>query len=391
MKRIPELDGVRGLACLQVLLLHYVAHQVDMGQSWLGRQAGHLVGMGWTGVDLFFVLSGFLLGGILLDYRRSPGALKVFYVRRACRILPIYFAWFALLLVLIHVPTVVALCTSSVPIWCFAVHLQNVFMVAHESWGPIWMSATWSLAIEEQFYLVLPAIIYFCPPRRLPAVLGVLMAGSLACRIVISRLWPGEVLATYMLLPCRADALFLGVLGAWAVRDPVLARVLRERVWLLRVATAGLGIGIVVFLSRCWIGSTKIKEFGFTWIAAFYLGLLLLTLHDRRCGAIFRWRPLAALGAISYGVYLFHCPLCWLFHSMLLGQPPRILDWASGGVTLLAFAATLGLAWTSYRFFEAPIIRLGRRWDYAPALQVCHGTEESETDAARKTMRRRAG
>jgi peptidoglycan/LPS O-acetylase OafA/YrhL len=367
MKRIPELDGVRGLACLQVLLLHYVAHQAALGEGWLVRPVARLLGMGWMGVDLFFVLSGFLLGGILLDQRQSPNLLPVFYLRRACRILPIYFAWFAILLLLMQVPAVAQLCDSPVPSWSFALQLQNIFMVAHQSWGPPWMSATWSLAVEEQFYLLLPAIICLCPSCWLPWLLAVLVLSSVACRVVLSWCWPEDMFAPYMLLPCRADALFLGVLGAWGLREPRLAGWLRERVWLLRGVTLLLGMGVYFVLGRWGIDSSRIKEAGYTWIAAFFLSLLLLTLHDRRIARVFRWRPLMALGAISYGVYVVHFPICCLLHRVLLGEVPRIVDWTTGGVTLLALGVTLLVAGLSYRFFESPIISLGRRWRYAPA------------------------
>lgn len=155
--RIPELDGLRGLAILLVVLLHYVKDGVTGTGIWysLGLAPLRLAG---TGVDLFFVLSGFLIGGILLDVKTTDTYYRTFYLRRFHRILPVYFLWlllFACGLALAD-PRVKGMFNQALPIWSYPLFLQNFAMAVQGTFGAQWLMVTWSLAVEEQFYL-LPA------------------------------------------------------------------------------------------------------------------------------------------------------------------------------------------------------------------------------------------
>lgn len=165
MKRNPHLDGLRGLAVGMVLLWHYVGCQITPQHTpsllWLRE----IVGMMWSGVDLFFVLSGFLITGILRDQRESRHYWGTFYLRRACRILPLY-----VILVgsyslanaagLNKAPGLWWLFYIPMPTWSYATFTQNFYMAAAGGTGANWLGITWSLAVEEQFYLLLPCVVF---------------------------------------------------------------------------------------------------------------------------------------------------------------------------------------------------------------------------------------
>ncbi len=169
-ERIPELDGLRGTAILLVLVGHYFAAP---GTGAVRFLSGYWVRLGWTGVDLFFVLSGFLIGGILLTVRDSPNYFKTFYARRFFRIIPIYYAWIALyvLLSLIAGSFLTARVGSVQKIGIFILahflFLQNFKDFLNSTVSFWWLSMTWSLAVEEQFYLVAPLLVRYLPKRVL--------------------------------------------------------------------------------------------------------------------------------------------------------------------------------------------------------------------------------
>lgn len=161
--RIAELDGVRGLAIALVLVWHYLASSIDQRVAADGLVVlSKVFALTWSGVDLFFVLSGFLIGGILLDNIDSPTYFRTFYVRRIARILPLYFAWFLLFLIIVRlgifrsIPSLEHLFADPLPVWSYVTFTQNFVMTSSYRFGAEWLGVTWSLAIEEQFYLILP-------------------------------------------------------------------------------------------------------------------------------------------------------------------------------------------------------------------------------------------
>ena len=159
---------MRGIAILLVVVWHYVGAPLQAVPGPVALAGFRSLRLAWSGVDLFFVLSGFLIGGILLDQRASPGYFKAFYARRFCRIFPVYFLWLGLFFALLALapgftssPAFRHLFDKPLPAWSYATFTQNLVIARWETFGPDWLAITWSLAIEEQFYLLLPLMVRF--------------------------------------------------------------------------------------------------------------------------------------------------------------------------------------------------------------------------------------
>ena len=382
--RIPELDGLRGIAILIVVVWHYGICQI-LQFPVTGTLLKTPLGLGWSGVDLFFVLSGFLIGGILIDHRGSPSFFKTFYIRRSCRILPLYFVMVGLLAVAVWlgwntVPRLEWLFAKPHPVLSYATFTQTAPMIGTAEFGPHWLAVSWSLAIEEHFYLVLPLLICCCRPQSLPYLLGGLILLAPALRLFFNLVLSEYSHAGFLLMPCRADSLALGALVAWGVRRPAIVESLRANAkglhWVLAVFAAGV---VVLGLTGRKFSSPVMALFGYSWLAGFYCLLLLISLHHRAgwIAGICRLRALQWVGVISYGVYLLHQAISGLCHITLRGAPPAITDLPSAGITLLAFVITLALARLSFGFFEKPILAFGHRFNYETAIQ-----EEPVTAAA---------
>ena len=154
--RLPELDGLRGFAILLVVFFHYFSNNQVSPGTWQSYALLPLR-LFWSGVDLFFVLSGFLIGGILLDTKGDRTYFQKFYLRRSRRILPVYFIWFILFIAGLKVTQAIGSSTlkpifnSDLPTFSYSIFLQNFFTALRLSHGAQWMGVTWSLAVEEQF------------------------------------------------------------------------------------------------------------------------------------------------------------------------------------------------------------------------------------------------
>jgi peptidoglycan/LPS O-acetylase OafA/YrhL len=366
-KRIPELDGIRGTAILAILTYHMLGLE---GSAVIPGKIMAILSFGWTGVDLFFVLSGFLIGGILLDARDSANYFKVFYVRRFYRILPLYCAICLLSVPVfyLHLGTHAWLFEKKVPWYAFLTFGQNFWMAKLNSISPRQIDATWSLAIEEQFYLTLPFVVRVVSRKSLPYVLaiGVLLA-PLSRVILWFTLDPAyRKFATYVLPFCRMDALLLGVLAACAVRSDACWNWLVAHQTIIGAASAVLGAGILEMVhKKLGLGSFAVTSFGYTWIALFYLSLLLLAVTQRGfVSRVFRFRPLMQLGILAYGLYLFNYPVLGLVYG-LAGRPsPRLIDLWTIGLTLLSGLLMFALASFSWTYFEKPLVNLGHRHQY---------------------------
>ena len=371
--RDPALDGLRGIAILLVFVYHYGGGL--RAHSPLIRSLGYLTQASWVGVDLFFALSGFLITGILIDSLASPGWLRIFFTRRSLRILPLY--GFALLLCALAALLSGAPSGGLKPLLIYAVFLQNfppLLNLALHTPPPLPLYHLWSLAVEEQFYLVWPFLLLAArTPRRIFHLSLAIFALSCAFRafLFLSPVVPAQTAQSFAIfLPLRAGALALGAALAASRRCSPAYRSTRP-------AILGLTAGLGLFLG------TAIATHTFLLInpAAFAIGLpgvdllsaatVALSLRGTSFRALLSVYPLRFLGRISYGFYVFHVLL-----EPLVDRLGLILTQSNSGFgyqaarLLCAFPLATAAAWLSFRFLEAPFLRLGTRFPEAPAIPL---------------------
>jgi peptidoglycan/LPS O-acetylase OafA/YrhL len=368
-KRWPEIDGLRGAAILLVFLLHYVTDsRTHEGNFGLLYRFAQIFRLGWSGVDLFFVLSGFLIGGILLDARSSSNYFRTFYTRRVHRILPIYYVWVALYsgagyaIMKWASPDNVATVAGALRPIIFLLFLQNILKFPSSLFSHYMVLPTWSLAVEEQFYLIVPFVIRHLSVRRLTQVLVACVLGAPVLRYFTFSVLPNA----YMLMPCRADALAMGMLAAVAWRTAAKDWLLRQT-FLLKTISGVLVVGALA-MTKWMPGPRTTLEAAvqYSWIALLYTSILLIALLDSRglVARASRWKFLRECGRVSYCFYLIHLGILGVCHWIFFRTLPHIDDLRGFGVTLLA----AGLAWTiaqlSWRYLEKPLIERGHATRY---------------------------
>jgi peptidoglycan/LPS O-acetylase OafA/YrhL len=359
--RIIELDGLRGIAILLVVSFHYLNNQLLESQNSLGKVLGRATQFGWLGVDLFFVLSGFLIGTILIANKGSQNYFKTFFLRRVLRIVPNYF-----LLLLCF--TIIWKCNlfsdnyyltgnNNIPLWSYYAMLHNVFMALHNSLGNDALNITWSIGVEEQFYIFFPFLVFLFNVRWLHVLLiGLIIFAS------IFRAQFHNWVPTYVLLPSRVDGLSMGFLVAWFNNKGVISRYKQP------LTTYLIG-AIIFFVIGCGYLYWKYDDLGpakHTLFAVVFASFLVLALVQPRSayGALLRTKALVWVGQISYSLYLFHTLLLGLAHQLTGQKMNRIQSGTDVLMSILAFLLSLLFSWLVYRRLEKPMVTLGKRFKY---------------------------
>jgi peptidoglycan/LPS O-acetylase OafA/YrhL len=347
---------------------------------------------GWTGVDVFFVLSGFLITGILFDSRSDPHRVRNFYVRRTLRIFPLYYGLMALLVL-------------SYPLfrwdwnWRWVVwpaYLGNFACGIHpmtsgsslQRLANFWpLSRTfphillffghfWSLCVEEQFYLFWPWVVFWVRDRR--KLLFICLACVVACplmRVLGNRTFPQFMLdqeVLYRWTPFRIDALLLGGLIALARRGPSPKQLL---------LAARMGFAVLLGALLLWLTLDPVARhrpegyvyppwhltWALTFVDLFTAFIIVMALETGSITfRILNVRPLRWLGRISYGAYVFHD----ILHIEYVRMVQHFTDHAKLWTAVLALACTLLLSQASFRYFETPFIRLKERWTRSPGTET---------------------
>ncbi|MBV8208177.1 MAG: acyltransferase [Acidobacteria bacterium] len=357
--RIPQLDGLRAFAILPVLLTH-------SWRDFKGLPFAAIGPAGWIGVDLFLVLSGFLITGILLDSRGSEHYFRNFYARRGLRIWPLYFTILAyVFLVLPHIPALAqdgAALHGFKPIY-YVLYLQNF---KYGTGGPFPLAVTWSLAVEEHFYLVWPVLVAWTRKETLQRLLILFIAATAIGRYFLLP-WFGNSTASFL----RFDEMAWGALLACWLRSPSYP-VRRLRGW------ACAGAWLVPLVVWCilrqpawsWLRSHGVV---YTLLGAGFFSWVALAVTAERGSwlvAVLQNRFLRYTGVISYGLYLFH-PIVMPNHALHV-----FLDQLRPGLTrdaaefLVEFAAVYMVAGLSWRFFESPILKLKSRFEWRPRAEA---------------------
>jgi peptidoglycan/LPS O-acetylase OafA/YrhL len=344
-RHVPSLDGVRGLAVLLVLAFH----------AWPSQWTA----FGWMGVDLFFVLSGFLITGILADGRDTAHRARTFYIRRILRIMPLYYAVLILMFVvlpLVHRPAnLVYTQLSHDQLWYWT-YTSNWLLGLQIPPHFNYMNHFWSLAVEEQFYLMWPLIVWHTSRRTALRIAAAAIVGALICRIVLADagVW---WLATYFLTPCRVDALAVGSVVALALRAPgdPAATVRKVSDGTLRAAIGAMVLVVIALVAGHTAFSERVRlPVAVNLSALACLFGWLVSFAATRQPRILQWAPLRAAGRYSYGIYVVH---------------PFVFDyvrsvWAGDGIFLrgvVVATASVLLAWLSYHGFEKHFLRLKDR------------------------------
>ena len=370
----PALDGLRAVAFLMVFGQHYLA------LAW-----------GWTGVNVFFVLSGFLITGILYDTRDAPYRVRNFYLRRTLRIFPLYYGLFLALLLLwpfvhwqwsgwwllwplylgnfLRFLSPLAQLPGSALQMAADGHLRCALFPHSE----IYLGHLWSLCVEEQFYLVWPWVVFWVRDRRrLLAICAAAVLLGPCLRFALQAFAPPWMLAgelPYRSTPAQADALLLGGLLALLWRGPARARLVTLARWAAGLGTVTLA-GYFLFVLHGWrLAPGHYPPWLFTggllfadgyaaavMVCALQPGSLTYRLLHRRA---LRW-----LGRLTYGAYVFHDLLHGLYVHLVQHTVGRALAWPQQEAltAVIALAGTLLLASLSFRFVESPFLAMKDRW-----------------------------
>jgi peptidoglycan/LPS O-acetylase OafA/YrhL len=373
LARIPELDGLRGIAIGMVLIYHYFYLTIVTHAHSALYYILVPLRTTWTGVDLFFVLSGFLIGGILLKAKGATNYFRVFYLRRALRIVPLYTTFLSLSFItlgaihLFESQRFVWMRANELPLLPYWVFLQNLWMVQRNTLGAFGLGVTWSLAVEEQFYLILPFIIHVLKKSRILTIVIIGILSAPALRTALHAAWPTQIYFSHVLLPCRADALLLGVLAAMAMQNPGAVNWIKEHKTFFSWSIGILGVGAA---GLCKVSPSVtdalMLSVGYTWMALFYVVILLYGINWRQSyiGRLLRISALRWLGAIAYGAYLFHQLVLGLLFALFQGKAPEISTWFDLLLTFVALFATLVLCRISWVYFEKRLISIGHETDY---------------------------
>jgi peptidoglycan/LPS O-acetylase OafA/YrhL len=349
MRRCAELDAVRGLASLFICLFHILGHD-------------SILRAGWSMVDLFFVLSGYLINSILIMNAGQPGFLKNFYARRSIRIWPIYYLTLGVLILAApFMPWLISL--RGIPYYLTYTQFVPRYWGGEMPPFTVLFQHTWTLAIEEQFYTFWPVLILLVGTKRLAQVATAALGISVACRLAGMDHW---------LLVARGDGLALGAILAVLLRDP--QAVDRARSLLRAAFGSACAVAIAYLVGYAAIYRPDLLHhdgpigLSILFFNVGYFGLIGWIALD--CGRPYL-RPLRAgwlvsLGKISYGLYLYHILVIWFVNGIAIRSPLR--------TSPLIFAVQLGLsiavAALSWRYIERPFLALKERFAYRVAPVV---------------------
>ena len=366
---LVPLDGLRGLAILAVMASHLFAVNYE-ALWWPARLAGEIFYWGLWGVDLFFVLSGFLITGILVDSLQGPHFFRNFYMRRVLRIFPLYYGLLFLLFALtpeLHIQWH----GLKVPLLLYLQNGWRLQPLTEQMGMNISLNHLWSLAIEEQFYMVWPLLVFLArTPRRIMAASLAGCAMALCFRLF---LWGvrNNGFTTHFNVFARADTLLLGAVLALLYRGSWWGALLR---WSRPVFLGLAALLIVSILEvRIWPFRSPLWAFAVqpSFVALASGALLAWSLQAGAFSRVCSSRVLRFFGKYSYGLYVLHMTFLPLLTRLIR---PFLFDLSGSkafavlGNAALVVAICSAAAWLSFHLYEKRFLRLKRFFDYEPRL-----------------------
>lgn len=357
--RVPAWDGIRGVAILLVVIFRFS----EIGYPrWMGPVGFVIYNFGWCGVDLFFVLSGFLITGILHDSKGSANYFSSFYGRRAVRIFPAYYAVLVIMFVIVPLAFPHLLDRPDLPVygspWVYLLYVSNYcFVGGGDAFGSL--GHTWSLAVEEQFYLIWPALVWMLSSRKMLKLCAAIIVATIALRAVLLvngvGVWP-----IYLMSITRFDELAMGGMIAILIRSRRGREMLRKSRW--------VAIFIPPLMAGLWLLKKRAPQLGelveesvkFDLIAAIFaivLGISATISQESLLNRALAARLLRFFGKYSYALYLYHVPV-FLIIERHTGKPingwQMLLDYTT------YFVCTLVLALLSWNLIEKHALNLKR-------------------------------
>jgi peptidoglycan/LPS O-acetylase OafA/YrhL len=355
-KYIPSLDGLRGFAVWAVIFYHCFSFLI-------------VTKIGWAGVDLFFVLSGFLITGILYDTKSSPNYYKNFIIRRVLRIFPLYY--FALITMFFILPNIIPELLGSH--FDYYQRHQSYFWLYIQNWlysidgfpHNHMLVHFWSLAVEEQFYIFWPWVIKFCPLKHLLKISIILIILSIFFRMNWGFSIGYQATFQYMATLSRMDALLIGA---------VIAILLRRRpAWLEKAVLPALVFSFIVVVA----GIAALKRVNFlslpslyTFMDLFFASILILCLSSKNIPFLTKLVNNNALiwsGKYSYGLYVYHYIIFIILEFNITNGLSRLFDSTTicklitGLITIIL---SLIISYLSYQYLESPFLRLKKHFSY---------------------------
>jgi peptidoglycan/LPS O-acetylase OafA/YrhL len=355
--RVKVIDGLRGYAVLLVVLFHYLnnSYNNNISVNNVEKYISQITSYGWIGVNIFFVISGYLIGSILISNRKSTKYFSTFYLRRATRILPLY-----ILFLFVYIVTSkilgnlnVTLFENPIALWNYFIFIQNFAMSQTGSFGPNGLTPSWSLAVEEQFYLVIPLIVFILSERKL-LILGTFV---IVCSIyfrVTSENWYME----YTHFISRVDALFIGVMLAVVkyTEGESSKRILNLKFVLYFVGFCILSI-LIFYIKQV---NHSLISYAFAGLLLFFMTLdarsILYKIIVNKCSLF--------LGKYSFFIYLFHQLINGCLFALLSKKNPSLDSLSDYAIEFTALILTSSLAVVSFEHFESKFISLGSKFNY---------------------------
>jgi peptidoglycan/LPS O-acetylase OafA/YrhL len=360
---IRALDGLRGIAITLVLVAHFVPYRHT--STILGRLVNGVAGIGWAGVSLFFVLSGFLITGILCDSKNGKHYLLNFFARRILRVFPLYYLMvFLCILVLPHFHAT-ATARPTQDTWMYWIYLSNYHESFHPGSTDGWLGPLWSLCVEEHFYLLWPFIILLCrQAKAIQLSIACVFLSAIARALFIIH---HNSHAPYLLTPCRIDDLALGSLVALLRRTSYYTTYILPLFRPLLMISGCLATGVTIW-RHAIIWDPIMQLAGLPLFGIFFSSLLVFTVEP---GMAHKWKffleikPLQIFGKYSYGIYVLHPAVSALMFRFSVFPPffARANDLVNA---LLLVSLSLGAAYLSWNIYESKFLSLKRFFEYSP-------------------------